>query len=95
MHTELKLRNRKIADIKYALSKDDKLIYVAFSFQLQGLILNGFFLKLNNSTHPEYKKEAYLNGGIVSSLSIKKLKKMIWFRPLQSKRTFRYIAINI
>lgn len=73
MHTELKLRNRKIADIKYALSKDDKLILCGFftspvRFNFEGV----FSLSFNNSTHPEYKKEAYLNEKIVSSFKHKK-----------------------
>ena len=71
--SELKLRNRKIADLKYAISNEDKLILCGFftspiRFNFEGV----FSYRFNNSTHPEYKKEAYLTEKVVTAFKHKK-----------------------
>ncbi len=73
LESELKLRNRKIADIEFALNNEGKLFIAGFfsspiRFNFEGI----FSFQFNNSTHPTYRKELYLNENIVHAFKHKK-----------------------
>ena len=73
LETELKLRNRKIADLRYAISPDDKLLLCGFftspiRFNFEGV----FTFRFNNSINPEYRKESFFTENIISAFKHKK-----------------------
>ncbi len=73
LKTELRLRSRKIADIKYAFSANNELLLGGFytspvRFNFEGV----FTFRFNNSIHPDYRKEVFLAENIVSTFKHKK-----------------------